>query len=126
MSAPDKQCILAINGYKRPVALLKRIAYWEQYTARLDRTPYVNMRMLVLAPSENEICRDLFHSGLARCLNTNILFVTLNRSRKNRCMRQYSYLTSLVTNITLRILICGTYFMKMRQYRPYENKTRRG
>ena len=27
-------------------------------------------------------------------------------------MRQYSYSTSLVINITLQVLICGTYFMK--------------
>ena len=123
---PDKQCILAINGYKRPVALLKRIAYWEQYTARLDRTPYVNMRMLVLAPSENEICRDLFHSGLARCLNTNILFVTLNRLQEKPLHEAVFVFDQLGNQYHFTDPNMRDLFYEKRQYRPYENKTRRG
>lgn len=123
---PGRQFVLAIDGYKRPVTLLKRIAYWEQYTARLDRTPYVNMRMLALAPSENEICRDLFHAGLARNLSTNIMFATLNRLQEKPLHEAVFVFDQLGNQYHFTGPDMRDLFYEKRQYRPYENKTRRG
>ena len=106
--------------------MLKRIAYWEQYTAQLDMTPYVNMRMLALAPSENEICRDLFHAGLARNLSTNIMFATLNRLQEKPLHEAVFVFDQLGNQYHFTGPDMRDLFYEKRQYRPYENKTRRG
>lgn len=123
---PDRQFVLAIDGYKRPVALLKRIAYWEQSSARLDRTAFETLRMLVLSPSENEVCRDLFHAGLVRDLNTNILFVTLGRLREKPLHEAVFVFDQLGNQYHFTGPDMQDLFYEKRQYRPYESKTRRG
>ena len=123
---PDRQFVLAIDGYKRPVALLKRIAYWEQSSARQDRTAFETLRMLVLSPSENEVCRDLFHAGLVRDLNTNILFVTLGRLREKPLHEAVFVFDQLGNQYHFTGPDMQDLFYEKRQYRPYESKTRRG
>lgn len=123
---PNEEFILAIDGYKRPITLLKRIAYWGQSKARLDRTPYVNLRMLVLVPNENEICRDLFHAELIKELDTSVGFVTMNRLRESPLYKAVFLFDQLGNQYHFTGTEMQDLCYEKRQYRPYEKKTRRG
>lgn len=120
------QFILSIDGYKRPITLLKRIAYWGQSKAQLVKTPYANLRMLVLVPSENEICRDLFHAGLVKDLDTSIGFVTMDRLHEHPLYKAVFLFDQLGNQYHFTGPEMQELCYEKRQYRPYEKKKRRG
>lgn len=120
------QSWLLLNGFRRPMSLIKRIAYWHQSKAKLEQTFYSGLRLLILAPGEDEICRDLFHAGVIKGLDPNVCFITLDRLKQMPFHKAIFLFDQLGNRYSFKDPDLKELSYEKRQYRPYENKTRRG